>query len=264
MFATTMNVRLQRITRRAGIAIFPILCFLFFTTNASAQSIVFDVDSFDKIIVSPHIEVIFKEGTNESVSITSNTEPMEKLNIVVENTTLHIYLEDARIVTGSKKEERNGYKRKVDLYKGTVVRAVITYKNINSLDLRGEENFTFENTLKANKLKMSIYGESQVYMNDVAIKNLQVSLYGESFLEITKGSVDTQKITAYGESKVNTANVLNKETKLTAYGDGTFQFNVSEKLKVTSYGEATIIYSGNADLNKGLIIGETKITKVSF
>lgn len=264
MFTTQLNVLLKGMKRKARVAVAPIFCLIFFSMNAVGQSKVFEVASFDKVVVSPHIEVIFKEGAKESVRITSSTEPMEKLNVTVENNALHIYLENARIVTGSKKEERNGYTRKVDLYKGTVVKAIVTYTNLTSLDLRGEENFTFENTLKANKLKMSIYGESQVYMNDVAIENLLISLYGESFLEITKGNVDKQKITAYGESKVNTANVLNKETKLTAYGDGTFQFNVSEKLKITSYGEATITYSGNADLNKGLIIGETKITKVSF
>ena len=54
------------------------------------------------------------------------------------------------------------------------------------------------------------------------------------------------------------------ETRLTAYGDGTFQFNVSEHLKITSYGEATINYSGSPNLNKGIVIGETKISKVSF
>jgi hypothetical protein len=51
---------------------------------------------------------------------------------------------------------------------------------------------------------------------------------------------------------------------LDRFRDGTFQFNVAEKLKITSYGEATINYSGNADVNKGIIIGETKIAKVNF
>lgn len=79
-----------------------------------------------------------------------------------------------------------------------------------------------------------------------------------------QGEIEKQKFTAYGESKVNTSNIANMETRLTAYGDGTFQFNVSEKLKITSYGEATINYSGSPNLNKGIVIGETKISKVSF
>lgn len=264
MFTATINFRIKNILTKTIVSILPLLCLLLFSNNAMAQSKIIDVESFDKVIVSPHISIAFKEGTNESVTVESSTEPMEKIHMEVKNNALHIYLEDARIVTGTKKENRNGYEHKRDVYKGTVVKAVVTYKRITSLDLRGEEKFTFESFLKADKLKMSIYGESQVYMNDVAIESLFVSLYGESFLEITKGNIGKQKITAYGESKVNTANASTKETKLTAYGDGTFQFNVSEKLKISSYGEATIIYSGTASLNKGIIIGETEITKVNF
>ena len=264
MFAIKMNFRFKGIARKTGVAIFPILCFLFFSTISTAQSKVFDVDSFDKITVSPHIEVIFKEGAKESVSVESITVPMEKLNVVVKNNELKVYLEGAKITTDKKKDKNKGNEQKTSIYKGTIVRAVITYKNINSLDLRGEERLEFKSTIKADKLRLNIYGESQVYMNEVAIKNLQVSIYGESYLEITKGTIDNQKFTAYGESTINTASVVTKETKLTAYGDGTFQFNVSEKLKIASYGEATIIYSGTAALNKGLIIGETKITKVSY
>lgn len=264
MFTTTLNFRLKNMLTKISLSILPILCLLLFSNNANAQTKTIDVESFDKVVVSPHISIVFKEGSKESVTVKSMTEPMEKLNVEVKNNALHIYLEDARIVTGTKKEDRNGYTGTKDLYTGTVVKAIVTYKSLKSLDLRGEENFTFESRLSADKLKMSIYGESQVYMNEVAIQNLQVSLYGESFLEITKGSVAKQKFMAYGESNVNTANVVNKETKLTAYGDGTFQFNVSEKLKISSYGEATITYSGAASLNKGIIIGETEITKVNY
>jgi len=39
--------------------------------------------------------------------------------------------------------------------------------------------------------------------------------------------------------------------------------NVSKKLKISSYGEATITYSGNPEIDKGIIIGETKITRVN-
>jgi hypothetical protein len=55
--------------------------------------------------------------------------------------------------------------------------------------------------------------------------------------------------------------VLSMETKITAYGDGFFKLNVSKKIKVTSYGEATVLYKGNAQLKKGIVIGESTIRK---
>ena len=91
---------------------------------------------------------------------------------------------------------------------------------------------------------------------------LDVSIYGDSLLNMQKGSIQKQKITAYGASKVMASDVISEETKLTVYGDGIFKFNVSKRIKVSSYGEATVIYKGDAVLKKGIVIGELTIRKV--
>ncbi len=248
----------------SGLKWIAIIAFLLFSNYTTAQFKVIDVETFDKIIVSPHIEVIFKKGEKESVSIESMTEPIKKLNVTVKNNTLNVYLDGAKITANKEKEVIDGYKRKIPVYKGTVVKAVITYKNITVLDLRGEEKFVFESNLNTEKLRLKIYGESQVYINEANVQNFQVAMYGENYLEIKQGKIKHQKFTVYGESEVNTLNVKNMETKLTAYGDGVFQFNVSEKFKITSFGEATINYTGNPNLQKGIVIGETSISKMNI
>ena len=258
-----MNFDQKQTTKKIKLLVFLLLGSIFFTNYTIAQTKVIDVETFNEVVISPHIEVLFKEGKKESVTIDYITIPVEKLNIDVKKNTLNIYLEGAKITSPKKKETKNGNKLKTSIYKGTIARIIVTYKEINNLDLRGEERFVFESNLDLKKLQLKIYGESHVFLNEVNIKNLQVSIYGESYLEIKEGNVENQKFTAYGESKINTLNIENKETKLTAYGDGTFHFNVSEKLKITSYGEATINYSGNPSLSKGLVIGETKIKKVN-
>lgn len=254
----------QKTLQRTCLAILPLIVILLFSTISTAQSKVFEVENFDEIIISPHIEVVFKEGNKESVAIESITVPVEKLNVLVKNNTLNVYLDGAKIISNNRKEKINGNIQKKSVYNGTIVKAIITYKKLNSLDLRGEEKFVFENNIKSENLRLNIYGESQVYIKEVAIKNLQASMYGESYLEINKGTITNQKFTSYGESKVNTSGITNEETKLTAYGDGVFQFNISKELKITSYGEATIIYSGNPQVNKGIVIGDTKITQVNL
>ena len=240
-----------------------VIVFLLFSCLATAQTNTISVSNFDSVVVSPHISVTFQQGSEESVVIESITEPMEKLNVEVKNNTLHIFLEDARITTKNKKEKTKNYTQHKPIYKGTVVKATVTYKNINELDLRGEEKFLLESNIETERLRLKIYGESEVTINSVALSNLQASLYGSSHLEIVKGKVEKQKITAYGETTVNTQNVSSSETKLTAYGSGTFQLNVADRLKVTSYGEATIVYKGNPDVDRGIVIGETTIVKKS-
>jgi hypothetical protein len=242
-----------------------IILILLLITNSNllkAQSKTISVNDFNKVIISPHIQVIFKESDKEKVVIEDSELYFKKLNIEVKNKTLRLYLEDAKTTTKTIKVIKDGQKRKVPIYKGTLIKAIIYYKKATTFSLRGEETIVFESPLNTTKIKLNIYGESQIYINEVHLKELEVSIYGESYLEIKKGNIENQKLIAYGESTINTINIDNDSTKITAYGDGNFQFNVLKKLKVTSFGEAHISYTGKPTIKKGIIIGETIIERI--
>ena len=233
-----------------------------FTLHTIAQNKVIDVKPFDKVIISPHIEVVFRQGTQESVIVESNSESPDIFNVEVKNKTLHLYLDDAKITSPTKTiEKKNGWKQKEPIYKGTIVKVIVNYKYVETFALRGEEHFLFESPIVQDQGVLRIYGESQVVINEVQLNNLKVVIYGESLLEIKGGVIGQQKISAYGESSVNTHSVSNKKTKLTAYGDGDFKLNVSQLLKITSFGEASISYTGTPDLRKGIVVGETTIVR---
>lgn len=230
--------------------------------NLNAQKLIKLNNNYDKIIVSPHIEVVFVEGKESSIKIENITVPLEKFKYEIEKETLQVYLEGAKTFTKNKKVVIRDQKRKVPLYKNRVVKLVITYKNVETFSLRGEEKITFKTPLIQKDCKLRIYGKSEVNINSIKVDKLNVSIYGDSYLNIEKGSVNKQKITAYGASKIMSSEVESKETKITVYGDGTFQINASDKIKVSSYGEATVLYKGNAQLKKGIVIGESTIKKV--
>ncbi|MCL5246384.1 DUF2807 domain-containing protein [Cellulophaga sp. 20_2_10] len=232
------------------------------TMSVTAQNNVTKVAAFNKVIVSPHIQVTFIEGETESVTIESSTIEKHKINVEVSGKTLRVYLEGAKEYTKSEKTNKNGYKQRKSIYKGTVVKATVTYKKIEELSLRGEETIVCKSLLKQNKLRLKIYGESQVFLNDTDLKDLHATIYGESFLELKTGSVENLKITAYGETTINTLGIKNDNTKITAYGEGSYRVQVSKRLKVTAYGEATVAYQGNPELDKGIIIGEATIQKI--
>jgi hypothetical protein len=235
---------------------------LFLNGNLNAQETIKLEISFDKIIVSPHIEAIFKKGNSASIEIVDISVPVEKFRYELNKGTLQVYLEGAKTYTKNKKIVVRDFETKVPLYKGRVVKVIITYVDVNTFSLRGEEKITFQTPLIQDDCKLLIYGKSEVTINTIEVDNLSVSIYGESFLKMDNGSINKQKITAYGASKVMASDVITDETKLTAYGDGTFKLNVSKKFKVTSYGEATVLYKGDAALKKGIVIGESTIRKV--
>lgn len=220
------------------------------------------VDAFEKIVVSPHIEIILVEGNEESVKIENAKVSEDKINIEVEGKTLRLYLDGAKTVTKSERVANDDWKGKRSIYNGTMVTATITYTKLNALSVRGGEMVKCESPLKQKSLKLTIYGESKVYFNSITTEEMTVSIYGESYLEIQGGNVGRQVYRAYGESEVNTMDMANTSTKITAYGESNFRVNVSDRLKVTCYGETKINYKGDADVDKGIVIGEARIRKI--
>ena len=239
-----------------------LMSLLFLNGNLSAQKTIKLESDFDKIIVSPHIEVIFKKGNEPSIEILDINVPVQKFSYELYKGTLQVYLEGAKTYTKNKKIMIRNAERKVPLYKGRVAKVIITYTEVKIFSLRGEEKISFQTPLIQRECILRIYGKSEVTINTVDVDRLDVSIYGDSLLNMEKGYVKRQKITAYGASKVMASDVISEETKLTAYGDGIFKVNVSEKIKVSSYGEATVLYKGDAVLKKGIVLGESMIRKV--
>lgn len=239
-----------------------LMSLLFLNSNLNAQTTVKLESDFDKIIVSPHIEVIFKKGSEPTIEILDINVPVKKFKYELNRGVLQIYLEGAKTYTKSKKIVIRNAERKVPLYKGRVARVIITYSDVKIFSLRGEEKISFQTPLVQRECTLRIYGKSEVTINTLEVNRLDVSIYGDSLLNMQKGSIQKQKITAYGASKVMASDVISEETKLTVYGDGIFKFNVSKRIKVSSYGEATVIYKGDAVLKKGIVIGELTIRKV--
>lgn len=244
------------------VILYIILVFFAVTFNIQAQEKIVQVKSFDKIIVSPHIELNLVERSEESVKIENAKVSEDKINVVVEGKTLRIFLDGAKMVTKSEKVERGGDKWKESIYKGTMVTATVSYRTLKALSIRGEEVVKAKSPINQDKLKLAIYGDSKVYLNSLTVKDLTASIYGESYLEIASGSVDRQVFRAYGESEVNTTAMDNRNTKITAYGESNFRIKVSDRLKVTCYGETIVTYEGEATLDKGIVIGEAEIRKI--
>ena len=230
--------------------------------GAFAQTKTVKVDAFEKVIISPHIEVELVQGSEESVRIENAKVALDKINIKVEGNTLRVYLDGAKTVTKSERVSTDKWKGKKSIYDGTMATAKITYKTLKNLSIRGEEVVKVKGVMEQEDLKLSIYGESKVYFNHLNLEELTVAIYGESYLEIAEGEAKRQVFRAYGESEVNAIEMGNNETKITAYGESNFRVNVSDRLKVTCYGETTINYTGDADVDKGIVIGEAEIRKI--
>lgn len=235
--------------------------FLFVFPAAYAQKTM-AVNHFEKVIISPHIQVAFVKGATEGVTVQHCTVDRGKLHIEVNDKTLRVYLEGAKDIEENKKENRNGHEEMHAIYHGTVVTATVSYKTLNDLSIRGEEMQFLKSAIKGEEFRLKIYGESKVTFNQVELNELQATIYGESTLVLLSGSITNQRYTAYGESTTNALAVKGKNARLTAYGEADFKMNVSDEISIKALGEAKLEYKGNPAINKGLHIGELHITKL--
>lgn len=230
--------------------------------NLIAQEVV-PVNQFNKVIVSPHVKATFTAGDKESVTIQNCTVSRDKVNIELNGKTLRVYLVGAKEVTKNEKGYEEGNGKKKSLYQGTVLTVAITYKTLEALSVRGEETILLKSKLDQEDFDLNIYGESNVYFDNVQLKKMHTTIYGESTLELKSGNVTEQKFTSYGESKINTLGTTNRITRATLYGESELSLNTSDQINVTSFGESKVGYKGDPIIKKGISIGKVKIYKIN-
>ena len=156
-------------------------------TNAQSDSI--EVSTFKQVIISPYIEVVFKQADKESVIIENSKVEREKINIEVDGKELHIYLDDAKIVGKEEEVKVNGREIDRPIYSGTQASIIVNYKSLEEVEIRSEEIFNFEDAINTSDFNLDIYGSPKVYFKSITAKDFKVAMYGESYLEVKAGKV---------------------------------------------------------------------------
>jgi len=229
---------------------------------SQAQSETVEVSGFSEVTISPYIKVDFRQAESESVIIQNTRVDREKINIEIDGKELRIFLEDAKIVSKEEEIKVNGREIDRSIYNGTEVSIIVNYITLEEVEIRSEERITFQDAINNEDFELDLYGSPKVYFESITAEDFKVAMYGESYLEVKGGDVEFQRYRCYGKSQVHAIDLLSKETKIAAYGNNHLIVNVSEKLKVSAFGEATIQYKGNAVVKSGLKIGETVIRKI--
>ena len=222
------------------------------------QEIKRDLKEFNRITVSPKINLILEQGSKESIRLVYNRVEPDKINIEVKGKKLKIYLDDARTI---EKHEKTDYYNKQSIYRDVNITAYVTYVNLSELEIRGEQELTCLSPIRSENFALRAYGENDITLSHLKTANLQVSLYGENKLTIEDGKAQYQKYRLFGENKIDTRKLRSYSTKTTSYGSSRIKLNTDDELRVTAFGESKISYSGPAQVSKGIVIGENQINR---
>jgi HSP20 family molecular chaperone IbpA len=223
------------------------------------ESFTRQVDTFDKIIVSPHINLVLTEGTERTVKVDYHGVEEYKIQVDVSGSTLNIYLDGARYI---EKTKNNGYHYKQGIYQGVEVTAYVTYETLEALEVRGEQRVLAKSPIQSDQFKLTLYGASTTDLEKLTAKNFKVVSYGENEINISSGQVDFQKYTLYGSSHIDVSALKSVHSKAKIYGESEILLHASDELDISAFGEPIITFSGNPQVNKNMIVGEARLFKV--
>ena len=225
-----------------------------------AQEISKDLESFNKVIVSPKINLILEQGDQENIRLSYANVGADKINIVVQGNTLRVYLDDAKVTEKMYRTEGN---QKRSIYHDASVTAYVTYKELEHIEIRGNQELTCKSPIKAERFTLKAYGENEINLVSLKTEYLRTSLYGDNDLKINTGKAEFQKYKLFGENKIDTHDLKSFSATATIFGDNRLTLNTQDNLKVTAFGESQVNYNGNASVNRGLIFGKSQITKLN-
>jgi len=225
-----------------------------------AQEISRDLKSFRKIVVSPKVNLILEKGDSESIRLVYSNVSPDKINIIVHGNTLRVYLDDAKV---TEKLERIYPNEKRSIYRDASLTAYVTYRELEHLEIRGNQELICNGPISAERFTLKAYGENEIRLASVKTDYLRASLYGENDLKIKGGKAEYQKYKLFGENKIDTQELKSYSATTNSFGESRIKLSTQDQLKVNAFGESQISYNGNADVNKGLIFGHTQINKLN-
>ncbi len=225
-----------------------------------AQSIEKNVEHFNKIIVSPKINLVLIEGNVESVKINyANVDP-SKINVKVMHHKLRIYLEGSKFTEKQKRVQKDGWVDKESVYKHANITAYVTYKKLDKLVVRGEQEVDLQGAITNKKFKLSVYGECEITFASLQVDWFKAALYGQNSLKVKAGNVEAQKYKLFGENKIDTQGIQSEEISSTTYGESILKLRVNENLKLVTFGESNVIVKGSPEVDK-FTFGDVSVKK---
>ena len=209
-----------------------------------------DVKSFHAIKISNAFDVYINQGNEEAVAVSaSELQYRDHIKTTVENGVLKIWFEN------EKKFWRgfNGNKMKLKAY--------ISFKDIDALDINGACDVEVVGTLKADKLDVDLSGASDL-KGAFEIKDFTVKLSGASDMKIS-GKADKTKIDVSGASEFKGYDLSTDYCNAEASGASGVQITVNRELSARASGASGVGYKGEGVIRDIKTSGASSISKKS-
>lgn len=202
--------------------------------------------NFHGISISNAFNVYLTQGSEEAVAV-SAADPKYRDLITVE-------VKSGILVIGLKKDGWKWIKGNKKL------KAYISFKSIDKLDLSGASDLYIQGLIKAENLRLDLSGASNV-KGKLEVKKLVVDLNGASDMTVN-GSVSQLTISASGASKFKGADLATDYCDAHATGASDIKVTVNKELSAQASGASDVRYKGEGVIRDIKTSGSSSISRI--
>jgi hypothetical protein len=198
------------------------------------------VSGFKGVNVSGGFAVEITQGSKEGVRLEAQQNLLDNIRTEVKNGVLHIYNENS-----------------ISTNKG--MKAYITVRELNKIDISGGVKVTGKSTFKANAFDLDMSGGSKVTLA-LNTKKLRANMSGASKVELS-GKADDFVMNLSGSSSVLATELEAKNVSVEASGASKVKVFAKDNLRVSASGASKVEYNGTPSVTTD-VSGASKISKM--
>lgn len=206
-----------------------------------------ELRNFSKITVGDRINLHLTQGDQPYIKLLSDEINFARVNAVVKNGHLHIYLDDAKMF------DKHNY------YGNRSVEAYVTFTELEKLVIKGDGYTTCEDDIVTNKFILKTYGDNDVRLAGLYASKMVTKAYGDNEILIEKGTIAEQKFKLYGDNQINTLQIASREGKVSIFGESDVRLSAEHQLNYNIFGDADIRFSGSPRVRQGIVMGEKSV-----
>jgi hypothetical protein len=204
-----------------------------------------EAKNFHGIRISNAFDVYLSQGNEEAVAVSaSEVKFLDKIIVEVKNGILDISLEKSSLKLNNKK-----------------LKAYISFKNIDRLNVSGACNVVIDGVIKADNLKLGLSGASDL-RGKLDVNKLRVDLSGASDMSVT-GTATQLDIEASGVSKFKGFDMVTDYCNANASGATDIKITVNKELSVDASGVSDIDYKGEGVIRTVRTSGASSVSRQS-
>ncbi len=196
--------------------------------NGNLEKETRNISSFDAIDVSSAFEIYLTQGNSESLVIEADDNLLDLIITEVKSGTLKIY------VKGNVRNVKD-------------MKAFISFKMLDKIELSGACDLFGENTFKFNDIDIESSGASDMEMTFTADK-VYLDLSGASEVEFV-GSADVLTVDVSGAADIHAQEFEVRKCTIDASGASTIKVFATDELSVDASGASTVRYKGKPSIN---------------